>query len=88
MFLLFRDDVGEMIQEEKNQAFYSGFYTFESAGKIMIRKKKNTADIPSEAEEKLKEQTQELCTNIDNSIGWINVPENENKLPCDVLRRQ
>ena len=47
----------------------------------MIRKKKNTADIPSEAEEKLKEQTQELCTNIDNSIGWINVPETKINYP-------
>ena len=32
-------------------------------------------------EEKLKEQTQELCTNIDNSIGWINVPETKINYP-------
>ena len=29
----------------------------------------------------LKEQTQELCTNIDNSIGWINVPETKINYP-------
>lgn len=35
----------------------------------------NTDKIPVEAEEKLKEQTQELCENFDNSVGWISVPE-------------
>ncbi len=39
------------------------------------------AEIPSEAEEKLKEQTQELCNSIDNSIGWINVPETKINYP-------
>ncbi len=74
MFLLFRDDVGEMIQEEKIKPFVPDF-TLLKVQEDNDQEEENTADIPSEAEEKLKEQTQELCTNIDNSIGWINVPE-------------
>lgn len=66
LFLLFCDDVGEMIQEEKIKPYVPDFTVLNS-------------DIEEEniddAEEKLKEQTQELCANIDNSIGWINVPE-------------
>lgn len=33
LFLLFHDDVGEMIQEEKNQAVCAGFYYSGTAGK-------------------------------------------------------
>lgn len=45
------------------------------------QEEENYAEIPSEEEEKLKEQTQELCANVDNSIGWINVPETKINYP-------
>lgn len=74
LFLLFRDDVGEMIQEENIKPFVPNF-TLLKVREDNNQEEKNNAEIPSEAEEKLKEQTQELCNNIDNSVGWINVPE-------------
>ena len=73
LFLLFRDDVGEMIQEEKIKPFVPDFTLLE-VREDNNQEEENIAEIPSEAEEKLKEQTQELCANVDNSIGWINVP--------------
>lgn len=80
LFLLFRDDVGEMIQEEKIKPFVPDFTLLE-VQESSNSEEKNNAEIPSEAEEKLKEQTQELCANIDNSIGWINVPETKINYP-------
>ena len=70
LFLLFRDDVGEMIQEEKIKPFVPDFTLLEvpeSSGSS----EEDAAEIPPEAEEKLKEQTQKLCANVDNSIGWV-----------------
>ena len=80
LFLLFRDDVGEMIQEEKIKPFVPDFTLLEvpeSSGSS----EEDAAEIPPEAEEKLKEQTQKLCANVDNSIGWINVPETKINYP-------
>lgn len=80
LFLLFRDDVGEMIQEEKIKPFVPDFTVLElpeNSGSS----EEDAAEIPSEAEEKLKEQTHYLCANIDNSIGWINVPETKINYP-------
>lgn len=74
LFLLFRDDVGEMIQEEKIKPFVPDFTLLE-APEDSNSEEENNDEIPTEAAEKLKEQTQELCANIDNSVGWINVPE-------------
>ncbi len=74
LFLLFRDDVGEMIQEEKIKPYVPDFTVLELS-EDSNSEEKNNDEIPTEAEEKLREQTQELCANIDNSIGWINVPE-------------
>ena len=80
MFLLFRDDVGEMIQEEKIKPFVPDFTLLE-VQEDNDQEEENIAEIPSEAEEKLKEQTQELCNSIDNSVGWINVPETKIDYP-------
>ena len=80
LFLLFRDDVGEMIQEEKIKPYVPDFTLLELL-EDNDQEEENTADIPAEAEEKLKEQTQELCANVDNSIGWINVPETKIDYP-------
>ncbi len=80
LFLLFRDDVGEMIQEEKIKPFVPDFTVLElleNSGSS----EEDAAEIPSEAEEKLKEQTQKLCANVDNSIGCINVPETKINYP-------
>lgn len=79
LFLLFRDDVGEMIQEEKIKPFVPDFTLLEVPESS--NSEENNAEIPIEAEEKLKEQTQELCANIDNSVGWINVPETKINYP-------
>lgn len=78
--MLFRDDVGEMIQEEKIKPFVPDFTVLElleNSGSS----EEDAAEIPSEAEEKLKEQTQKLCANVDNSIGCINVPETKINYP-------
>lgn len=80
LFLLFRDDVGEIIQEEKIKPYVPDF-TLLKVQEDNDQEEENTADIPAEAEEKLKEQTQELCANIDNSIGWINVSETKINYP-------
>ena len=72
--MLFRDDVGEIIHEEKIKPFVPDFTLLELS-EDNDQEEENTAEIPSEAEEKLKEQTQELCNSIDNSVGWINIPE-------------
>lgn len=80
LFLLFRDDVGEIIQEEKIKPYVPDF-TLLKVQEDNDQEEENTADIPAEAEEKLKEQTQELCNSIDNSVGWINVPETKINYP-------
>lgn len=59
LFLLFRDDVGEMIQEEKIKPFVPDFTILE-VQENSESSKENTAEIDDESEEKLKEQTQEL----------------------------
>lgn len=79
IFLLFRDNVGEMIQQEKIKPFMPDFTILEVQEDS--NPEENAAEIPAEAEEKLKEQTQELCANVDNSIGWINVPETKIDYP-------
>lgn len=79
LFLLFRDDVQVKIQEEKIKPFVPDFTLLELLEDS--NSEENSTEIPFEAEEKLKEQTQELCTNIDNSIGWINVPETKINYP-------
>lgn len=80
LFLLFRDDVGEIIQEEKIKPFVPDFTLLE-VQEDNAQEEENNAEIPIEAEKKLKEQTQELCANVDNSIGWINVPETKINYP-------
>lgn len=80
LFLLFRNDVGEMIQEEKIKPYVPDFTLLE-VQEDNDQEEENTAEIPAEAEEKLKEQTQELCANFDNSVGWINIPETKIDYP-------
>lgn len=80
LFLLLCDDVGEMIQEEKIKPYVPDFTILELP-ENSNSEEENTAEIPDEAEEKLKEQTQELCENFDNSIGWINIPETKIDFP-------
>lgn len=80
LFLLFRDDVSEMIQEEKIKPYVPDFTLLELP-QSSDSEEENTAEIPDEAEEKLKEKTQELCENFNNSIGWINVPETKIDFP-------
>ena len=79
LFLLLRDDVQVKIQEEKIKPFVPDFTLLELLEDS--NSEENSTEILFEAEEKLKEQTQELCTNIDNSIGWINVPETKINYP-------
>ena len=79
LFLLFHDDIQVKIQEEKIKPFVPDFTLLELLEDS--NSEENSTEIPFEAEEKLKEQTQELCTNIDNSIGWINVPETKINYP-------
>lgn len=80
LFLLFHDDVQVKIQEEKIKPFVPDFTLLELP-ESSNSEEENSAEIPSEAEEKLKEQTQELCANIDNYIGWISVPETKINYP-------
>ncbi len=80
LFLLFHDDIQVKIQEEKLKPFMPDFTLLELS-EDSNSEEENSTEIPFEAEEKLKEQTQELCTNIDNSIGWINVPETKINYP-------
>lgn len=80
LFLLLRDDVQVKIQEEKINPYVPDFTLLEVQEKS-DPEEESIAEIPSEAEEKLKEQTQELCNSIDNSIGWINVPETKINYP-------
>ena len=80
LFLLFHDDIQVKIQEEKIKPLVPDFTLLELP-EDSNSEEENSAKIPFEAEEKLKEQTQELCTNIDNSIGWINVPETKINYP-------
>lgn len=77
---MFRDDVGEIIHEEKIKPFVPDFTLLELS-EDNDQEEENTAEIPSEAEEKLKEQTQKLCNSIDNSVGWINIPETKINYP-------
>ncbi len=80
LFLLFRDDVQVKIQQEKIKPFVPDF-TILKVQEDNDQEEENTAEIPSEAEEKLKKQTQELCNSIDNSVGWINIPETKINYP-------
>ncbi len=80
LFLLFHDDIQVKIQKEKLEPFMPDFTLLELP-EDSNSEEENSTKIPFEAEEKLKEQTQELCTNIDNSIGWINVPETKINYP-------
>ena len=80
LFLLFRDDVGEIIQEEKIKPYVPDFTLLELP-QSSDSEEENTAEIGDVAEKKLKEQTQELCANVDNSIGWINVPKTKIDFP-------
>ncbi len=80
LFLLLRDDVGEMIQQEKIKPYVPDFTLLELP-EDSNSEEENAEEITVEAEKKLKEQTQELCNNFDNSIGWINVPETKIDFP-------
>lgn len=80
LFLLFRDDVSEMIQQEKIKPYVPDFTLLELPENSDLEEN-DTNEIFDEAEKKLKEQTQELCANVDNSIGWINVPETKINYP-------
>ena len=80
LFLLFHDDIQVKIQEEKLKPFIPDFTLLELS-EDSNSEEENSTEIPFEAEEKLKEETQELCTNIDNSIGWINVHETKINYP-------
>lgn len=80
LFLLFHDDVGELIQQEKIKPYVPDFTLLESS-ENSESEEKITNKIPDEAEEKLKEQTQSLCDDFDNSVGWINVPETKINYP-------
>lgn len=80
LFLLFHDNVGVKIQKEKLKPYVPDF-TFLELSENSNTEEKNTEKIPVEAEEKLKKQTQELCDNFDNSVGWINVPDTQINYP-------
>lgn len=76
LFLLFRDDVGKLIQQEKIRPYVPDFTLLELPENIDAEKE-NTDTTPVDTEEKLKEQMQNLCDNFDNSIGWIYVPDTQ-----------
>ena len=80
LFLLLRDDVGELIQQEKIKPYVPDFTLLELP-QSSDSEEENTAEIPDEAEKKLTEQVHNLCENFDNSIGWINVPETKIDYP-------
>lgn len=80
LFLLFRDDVGEMIQEEKIKPYVPDFTLLESP-EDSNPEEENAEEITVEAEKNLTEQVQNLCENFNNSIGWINVPETKIDYP-------
>lgn len=80
LFLLLHDDVQVKIQEEKIKPFVPDF-TLLKVQEDNDQEEENTAEVPAEAEEKLREQTQELCNSIDNSVGWINVSETKINYP-------
>ncbi len=80
LFLLFRDDVQVEIQNEKLEPFIPDFTLLEVV-ESNESSKDDTAEISVKSKEELKEQTQYLCTNIDNSIGWINVPKTKINYP-------
>lgn len=74
LFLLLRDDVGEMIQQEKIKPYMPDFTLLELP-EDNNSEEENIAEIGDEAEKNLTEQVKNLCENFDNSIGWINIPE-------------
>lgn len=80
LFLLFRDDVGEMIQQEKIKPFMPDFTVLEIP-KSSDSDEKMISEISAEAEETLTKQVKNLCENFDNSIGWICIPETEINYP-------
>lgn len=80
LFLLFRDDVGEMIQQEKIKPYVPDFTLLELP-QSSDSEEENTAEILDEAEKNLTKQVHNLCDNFDNSIGWINVPKTKIDFP-------
>ena len=80
LFLLFRDDVGEMIQQEKIKPFMPDFTVLELPEQNDYNQN-NSAEIIEKAEENLTKQVQNLCENFDNSIGWICIPETKIDYP-------
>lgn len=80
LFLLFHDDVGKMIQEEKIKPYVPNFTLLESM-ENENQEEENTDQISVDAEEKLKDQMQNLCGDFDNSVAWINVPETKINYP-------
>ncbi|MCM1529734.1 MAG: class B sortase [Alistipes sp.] len=80
LFLLLCDDVGELIQQEKIKPYVPDFTVLESM-ENENQEEENTNKISVDAEEKLKEQMQNLCGDFDNSVGWINVPETKINYP-------
>ena len=79
-FLLFRDDVGEMIQQEKIKPYVPDFTLLELPKKC--NSNQNTSvEVPDKIEKNLTEQVQNLCDDFDNSIGWICIPETEINYP-------
>lgn len=80
LFLLFRDDVGEMIQQEKIKPFMPDFTVLEMPEQNDSTQN-NSAEITEKAEENLTKQVKNLCENFDNSIGWICIPETEINYP-------
>lgn len=80
LFLLFRDDVGEMIQQEKIKPYVPDFTLLELPKKC--NSNQNTSvEVPDKIEKNLTEQVQNLCDDFDNSIGWICIPETEINYP-------
>ena len=80
LFLLFRDDVGEMIQKGKIKPFMPDFTVLELPEQNDYNQN-NSAEIIEKAEENLTKQAQNLCENFDNSIGWICIPETKIDYP-------
>lgn len=80
IFLLFRDNVGEMIQQEKIKPFMPDFTVLEMPEQNDSTQN-NSAEITEKAEENLTKQVKNLCENFDNSIGWINIPETKIDYP-------
>lgn len=80
LFLLFRDDVGVMIQKKKIKPFIPDLY-MPDVQEINESAPDKAVEIPQEKKEILTEQIQNLSDNFDNSIGWIYVPDTQINYP-------